>query len=382
MPERHPPRIAVATFLLAACGGAAPEPAEPPPNPGPIVMQRPPQPAPAPPPAAPAVTAKPAAAAPAPAPVLSGGVTEPATRCPLTGRALFPPGTLIQNPAGKPIARFSGAEASVSVSAITLASSARAFVETGTGRGNLRVRGFVEARKLPAFTLQTVPVFAGNVVIGAQRPVSIVGAAADGKLKVEKVLATPVQQTFTAWTTCPALTLTPGVPPAWSPAGDARGYVARRGSIELFDAPQGNSVGQLYKAPAVPGLLFFSSEQANGWVHVEMHGEIIATAWAKASDLSPLPRGETMDQLAPPNTTRTPARLVVPGAPKVARALKEVMVRGAASDTELPIGVLELDAEVYVVDVMAGWASVMPRALDVVPPEGGSFWVKKSDLGL
>jgi hypothetical protein len=309
-------------------------------------------------------------------------VTEPATSCPLSGKAIFPQNTLIQNAAGKPVARFSGAEANVSVVAITLASSARAYVETGTGRGNLRVRGFVEARKLPAFTLQAVPVFAGYVAIGERRSVSIVGATADGKIKLEKVASTPLQQTFTAWSTCSALTLTPGAAPAWSPAGNARGYVARKTALELFDAPQGTSVGALYKAPEVPGLLLFSTEQSGGWVRVEMHGEIVANAWARSADLAALPRGETMDQLAAPNSLRGPARLLVPGAPKVARATKEVVVRGVASDSEIPLGLLEPDAEVYVVDVMAGWASVMPRALDVVPPEGGQFWVKKGDLGL
>jgi hypothetical protein len=347
-------------------------------------MHRPTEPAAvAPRPAAAAPAATPAPSTPAsPAPLAASSVAEPATRCPLSGKAVFPQNTLIQNAAGKPIARFSGAEANVNVTAITLASSARAYVETGGSRGNLRVRGFVEARKLPAFTLQAVPVFAGHVTIGERRAVSIVGATADGKIKLEKVATAPLQQTFTAWTTCPALTLTPGVPPGWSPAGDARGYVARKTALELFDAPQGNSVGALYKAPEVPGLLFFSTEQANGWVRVEMHGEIIANAWARASDLSALPRGETMDQLAAANSVRGPVRLLVPGAPKVARATKDVAVRAVADDSQIPIGLLEPDAEVYVVDVMAGWASVMPRALDVVPPEGGQFWVKKADLGL
>jgi hypothetical protein len=59
-----------------------------------------------------------------------------------------------------------------------------------------------------------------------------------------------------------------------------------------------------------------------------------------------------------------------------------VPLRGAAKDGGPIIGVIEPDAEAYVIDIMAGWVSVMPKALDVVPPDGGLFWVKRSELGL
>jgi hypothetical protein len=378
MPERHPSRIAVAVLLLPACGGAAPAPVERPPEPAPFVMQRPPEPQATKPAPAPLPTAS---AAPAPRSASPGsGSSEPAARCSLSGRAIFPANTPIEDASRRVIARFSGAEATVKVSEITLASAARARIETGSGRGGLRVQGYVEARKVPAFTQQSVSVFGSYVSIGERRAVSIAGATADGKIKIEKIASSPIQQTFSAWTTCPALTLTPGPPPGWSPAGNARGYVFQKSGLELFDSPEGRTVGALQKAPGAPGLLFFSTEQTGGWVRVELHGQVNVNAWARASDLSALPRGETMDQVAGPTTARSPARLVVPGAPKVIRIMKDVLVRGAAKDTEIPIGLLEPDAEVYVMDTMAGWMNVMPRALDVVPPEGGSFWVKKSDL--
>jgi hypothetical protein len=57
-------------------------------------------------------------------------------------------------------------------------------------------------------------------------------------------------------------------------------------------------------------------------------------------------------------------------------------VRGTAKDGAPIVGVIEPDAEAYVIDVMAGWVSVLPKALDVVPPDGGTFWVKKTELGL
>jgi hypothetical protein len=35
-----------------------------------------------------------------------------------------------------------------------------------------------------------------------------------------------------------------------------------------------------------------------------------------------------------------------------------------------------------VLDLVAGWASVMPKTLNVVPGPDGQFWVKAADLGI
>jgi hypothetical protein len=89
-----------------------------------------------------------------------------------------------------------------------------------------------------------------------------------------------------------------------------------------------------------------------------------------------------MDQVASLPPQRGTPRLALPGNPRVVRALREVPVRGTAKDGAPIVGVIEPDAEAYVIDVMAGWVSVLPKALDVVPPDGGTFWVKKTELGL
>ncbi len=105
-------------------------------------------------------------------------------------------------------------------------------------------------------------------------------------------------------------------------------------------------------------------------------------AWAKLTDLKALPPGETMDQLAPPVTSRNPARLAVQGEPRSVKTTREVPLRRAAKDGDAPIGVIEIGTETYVLDVIAGWASVMPKALNVIPAESGQFWVKAADLGI
>ena len=306
---------------------------------------------------------------------------ELSTRCSLTGHTDFPMNTAIQSADGRAIARFSGGSAALSVSEVTLGASPRARVETGAPRGAFRLRGYVDATKLPLFTTQSVAISAGHLWIGDHRPVSIASVSAD-KVKIQRIAASPLGQTFSAWTSCASLSFDAGTPAGWSPSGDARGFALRGDGLELFDAPQGSSVGVVSKAPEASVVLFFSTEQSGGFVHVERHGDIIVNAWAKASELSALPRGETMDQLATLPNTRGAARLALPSEPRVIRTTREVPLRASAKDTDAAIGVIGADTETYVLDVMAGWVSVMPKAMDVMPAEGGQFWAKKNDLGI
>lgn len=88
-----------------------------------------------------------------------------------------------------------------------------------------------------------------------------------------------------------------------------------------------------------------------------------------------------MDQLASQPAVRNPARLALPGTPRVVRTTREVPLRTAAKEGE-PVGIIESGAETYVLDVVAGWASVLPKSLDVMPIENGQFWVKKAELGI
>ncbi|HEV8548946.1 MAG TPA: hypothetical protein VGQ57_07960, partial [Polyangiaceae bacterium] len=330
----------------------------------------------------PVVTAAPRPAAPPAArPAPASAPPEPSVRCALSGRAEFARDTPIQSADGHAIARFTGGELAVTVSELTLAERPRAHLETGSGRGSFRVRGFVSAAALPVVTTQALPIIARHLWIAEQRSVSIQGVAGE-KVRVEHAAAPPLTGTYSAVTTCAALSLAPATPPGWSPPGDARGYVLRQGTLELFDAPQGTSVGMLRKAPDQDAVLFFSTEQNGGFVHLERHADLGVDAWARTAALAPLPRGETMDQLAPPASARTTARFALPGEPRVVRTSREVPLRANARDADAPIGSIAPDTETYVVDVMAGWASVLPRSLELMGPEGGQIWAKKSDLGL
>jgi len=356
-PPNTPPIVAVTT--------ATPQTAKAAPPPAP-----PPRPAPPPP-----LPARPAPPAPPP-----DQINEPVVACPLSGRAPFPLNTVIQNAQGKAIARLSGADVTVSVSELTLARP-RARVVTGTARDSFRVRGLIDAAKLPVVPTSPLPVRPGHLFIGERRVVSIQKVERD-RLTVQREAMKPLQGTFTATTTCGALSLDPGTPPGWSPPGSARGYTQRQLSLELYDAPGGASVGVLKKAPDQDAVLFFSTEESGGYVHVERHADIVVDAWVRTYDVSALPRGETMDQLATGTPQRSAARLAVPGEPRVAKTQRDIPLRAIAQDNAAVIGSIAPDTDIYLVDVMAGWVSVLPRALDVMPAEGGSFWAKKTDLGL
>jgi hypothetical protein len=300
--------------------------------------------------------------------------------CAFRGRAALPQNTIITDAVGRPIARFTGAETSLVVAGLSTATPPRARLESGIGQPGFRVRGFIDARKLPIATSEDVPVVAGRVFIGERRSVNVLSVT-PGKVQIEKKVTTPLSQSFTTFTTCSRLMLGTPVPPGFSPAGHARGFVLRRSSLDLYDRPQGNVVSVLHKAPDASGVLFFSTEESAAWVRVEYHGEVIVDAWAKKNELEALARGETMDQLVSPPSVRSPARLALPNAPRVVKTTREIALRAAAKDGE-PIGVIEAGAEAYVTDVVAGWASVLPKALDVMPVENGQFWVKKEELGI
>ena len=300
--------------------------------------------------------------------------------CAFRGRATMPLHTPITDAGGRPIARFSGAETSLVVAGLSTATPARARIETGIGQGGFRVRGFIEARKLPIATVEDVPVVAGRIFIGARRSVSVLSVT-PGKVQIEKRVTTPLSQSFTTFTTCSRLTLGTPVPPGFSPAGHARGFVLRRSALELFDRPEGSAVSVLHKAPDVSGVLFFSTEESAAWVRLEYRGEVLVDAWAKKADLEALARGETMDQPVSSASLRSSARLALPNTPRVVKSPRELPLRAAAKEGE-PIGVVEAGAETIVLDVVAGWVSVLPKALDVMPVENAQFWVKKEELGI
>lgn len=287
----------------------------------------------------------------------------------------------IEDGQGHVVARFSGAPTPLVASDFPLDARGRVRIETGTGAGGFRIRGLLAVNDLPLFTASEVPVIADHVWLAQGRAVAFL-TSAPGRLRVEKRLAQPLAQTFTAWAPCSALALAALPTAGFTPSGSARRYLLKKSSLELFDRPEGSSLLSVTRAQDTEGVLFFSSDERADWLSVEYHGDVILQAWARSRELVPLPSAEANDQLSARSSLRNPARLAIQGEPRIVKPVRDVPLRASSREADAPIGVIEPGAETYVLDVVAGWASVMPKALNVVPGPDRQFWVKTSDLGI
>ena len=299
--------------------------------------------------------------------------------CVLRGEPVMPRNVSVYDAkvGGTEIAKFTGAKVGLGVSSLPEDGTGRAAVET-TG---FRIKGFVRARDLPVFTARSVPVFAGHLWIAEAQRVAVVGATG-GRARVEKSVFSPLVGVFQGWAPCESLTLGARVAPGFAPSGSARGFVVKRDEIELFTEPKGDVVTTVERASDGPGILLWSDDRQGAWVHVEHHGDVVIDAWARAQDLSPLPRGETMDQLAQGVVQTGTPSLKVQGNTKALRVPSPMPLRVAASDAAAVIGSLDAGVEVLVLDVVAGWASVVPKDLGIAPAGAAQFWARAKDLGI
>jgi hypothetical protein len=163
-----------------------------------------------------------------------------------------------------------------------------------------------------------------------------------------------------------------------------QGYVVRRSRLELLGDPRTPEARlvTLLPSPHAPPALFFGREQRGEWMRVEHRGDLIIDAWARAGDLEAISHAERVEAMPADTASHSSARLAVQGEPRVVRALREVPFRARPLESDAPLGVIEPEAEAFVLEVAAGWVSVMPKALQVVPRPDGQFWVRAEELGM
>lgn len=289
----------------------------------------------------------------------------------------------IQDAQGRVLARFSGAPARLVVDGFPAESAGRVRVTTGTGKGSFRLRGFTPVRALSLYATAPLAVSQGHLWIAPGKHLAFVSGAL-GAIQVETRVSAPFDQRFRTWAPCSALALAPVTPVRSTPKGDARGYVLRGSRLELLADPRRADarVATLKRTAGAAPVLFFGSELRGEWLRVEYRGDVIIDAWARARDLEAVSNGEILEPLPSDAGKAVASRLAVQGEPRVVRALREVPFRARALDSEPPLGVIEAEAEAYVLDVVAGWVSVIPKALEVVPPPEGQFWVRAEELGM
>ncbi len=300
--------------------------------------------------------------------------------CVVKGTFPGPKGTSIFDApsGGRAVATFSGAAQAMAMSELPADPTAgRARVSTSLGTASFRVDGWVAPGAFAVFTTRDVPVQPGHVwITGAQR-VKLVPAAG-GAVGVEISLAGSGQAVRAA-AACDALALQPGAPTAMEVPGNGRGYVTKGSALELFDEPGGSAVFTL-RVPEGASQLFWSTEARAGFVHVKARGELAVDAWARASSLEPLKKGEMMDQFIPPTTAYAGAQLALDKPPRLLQAAREIPVRAHRDDKEKPIGAVEAGAEVYVMETLLGWTNVLPRNLGLTPADDGGFWVPSAEV--
>jgi hypothetical protein len=308
---------------------------------------------------------------------------EPAATCGQRGSVIFDKDTVLSDARGRNLARFSGGESAVTFLAPPADGSDLARIETGTGHGSFRIQGFVKAQELRTFAGVSIPIVAGHVWFRPGTRVIAAGATA-GKVKVEQQSSSPFNQRFSALAECSTLTFTPPPPTSFRIPGNARVFLMKVSLLDLYDTavPPGKIIFTVQRSPLTDSVRFFSTEQRGGFVHIQYGGDVGIDAWAKASDLQALPRGETSDVPPSTYTLSSPPQLQLEKTPRIVQTKRELPLRVAARDAEAPIGVIEPDTDVYVMDTVAGWANVLPKSLHVLPAGNLSFWVKAADLGL
>jgi hypothetical protein len=317
------------------------------------------------------------------APVASA--TSPATpvsQCTLKGSQPPAKGTQLHDAVkdGRLIAEFSGAMVPLQMSEIPLdPTTGRARLVTSNGTPNVRLEGYVPATAMVVYSAKDVPVAAGHVWISDGQKVKL-SKGQTSQLSAEITVAGSQNQVVTGTGPCESFALEKGTVSTFTVPGDGRGYQMKTASLDLYDDANGSVIFTLSMLEGT-GQLFWSVESKAGFVRLQMRGDIAVDAWAKWSALSPLKKGEMVDQtLASSQTVISGATLALDKTPAVQKATKDIPIRARRDEKEKTIGVIETGAEFYVTETITGWSNILPKHLGMTAPADGGFWILSSDV--
>jgi hypothetical protein len=302
--------------------------------------------------------------------------------CSLTGMATPDLDLPLTDVEGRPIARFGGVAIPLVVSDLPDRADGKIHIETG-GIGHLRVSGFVPVRSISIYLRQDQSVVKGHVTLLKGTAVEYGGRAGD-QIRIVVRTKNAIAETYNASVSCDVLTLEAPKPDHWSPPGQARGYLMSQLVVSLFDQPGADAkvVTSIHRAPDAGSVLFFGDRREGDFIHVLYRRDVGIEGWIGANDLGVLPRGELADQSATKQAAPIDKRLRMKVEGQLWKARGELPLYGKADGKSPPIGTVTRDTDLYVLDVVAGWANVLPRLLDIVPPSDKHFWVKASEIGM
>lgn len=306
----------------------------------------------------------------------------PTSECQLSGKPALPLDVTIyarENGDAKN-ARFTGMSSALLVTDLPESMPRRAHVITGSGRGGFAIDGWVNAEALPLYAVTNLPVVAGHVWIQGGQRVDYDGRQ-HAQLRVRYTTTSPFSQTFPAVTACNNVSLGPVVAaPQEIPKG-ARGYSLDRNELALSSDPKGEPILKLVRSTATSSVFLYGTEKNGDWVRLRYFGPIGIDAWARLSDVRPLPTGERVDEYTPTVQPES-ARLRVVETGRTVTVTERVQLRLRPSPDASVVGDIEPATEVLVLDVAAGWASVLPKELNVAPPTDRQFWVEARKVGI
>ncbi len=309
--------------------------------------------------------------------------TNPNVECQLAGSPSMPLDVIIyaKDKGDAKNARFTGMTTGLTVIELPESMPRRAHVVTGTGRSGFAIDGWVSAESLPLYATTNLPVVSGHVWIQGGQRVDF-EARQHSQVRVQRTLTSPFSQTFSATATCNSLSLVPVTVPPQDIPRLARGYALDHNELAISNEPKGESTFKLQRSTVTTSVFFYGTERTtDDWVHLRYFGAIGIDAWAKLSDVRPLPRGERVDEYVP---TAQPefARLRLVESGRVVSVSERVPLRLRPSADSPIVGEIEPATETLVLDVAAGWASVLPKGLNVAPPADGQFWVEARKVGI
>lgn len=304
--------------------------------------------------------------------------------CAVSGTAVPDLDVQMSDAAGRPLARFGGVAVPLTLSAFPERNDGRVRAATN-GLGRLRVEGYVPVRAIPIYLKQDVTVVAGHIKILTGTVVEFMGLSGS-QMRIAAKTADSLDETYNVTVSCDALTLDPQPKSErkWSAPGHARGYLMKQPVLTLFDQPGSDAkpVASLHLSAQSRGLLFFGDRREGEFIHVLYHHDVAIDGWIVARDLEILPRGELVDQSVSRLLAPKDKKLTVRVEGQLQRAPGDLALYGKADPKLPPIGAVAKDTELYVLDVVVGWASVLPKQLDVVPIGDRQFWVRANELGL
>ena len=278
------------------------------------------------------------------------------------------------------VGRFTGMSSGLTIVELPDSNSRRIHVVTGKGRGGFAIDGWVKGDALPMYATANLPIVPGHVWIQAGQRVEYEGRQSN-QVRVQRTTTNPFSQTFVATANCSSLSLVAINTPPQEVPRFARGYSLDHSELLVSSEPQGESTFKLIRSSSSGSVFLYGMEKKDDFIKIRYFGVVGIDAWAKLSDLRQLPKGERVDEYIPSPQTDT-ARLRIVESGRIVTVSERVQVRLRPSPDAPVVGEIEPATETQVLDVAAGWASVLPKGLNVAPPAEQQFWVEARKVGI